>query len=628
MDGVTKYKILQLLDQPKYVTSKKIATELSLSQKTILKVVKDLDQEIRDYGAQLEILPRKGIKLIIMNRVAYREYFKSKLVKEPIPQNQLGRTNYIITRLLETNHPIPIDEFADELFVSHNTIQNDLKLIRNKIDPFNLKVKSIRSEGLIVSGLEIDKRRYLAKINELPFYEELLINNSSREILEKLETKLQEIFLKNQFKISDIGFRNLIIHLFIAIKRIQQNSFVTNLKQDFQFFSCEIQKIAYEISKMLENSFEISFPEQERFFISLHLDGKKVFDRNEPMDNSVISEEVFELVNKMLMIVDETYDKNFMTDFELRMNLSLHLIPLITRVKHQIYLDNPLIIDIKKKMSLSFLMSKTAVEILDKEFGSHIPDDEIGYIALHFNLSLERSKKGIPPKNIVVICGSGVGSAELVSYKLRENFDHYLGEIITIDSLGLPYVDFSDIDYAITTIDINVSLPVPLLKVSLFLDDLDLENINQFFKNNTQTDFSKLFKEELFFTELQSVTKNEILKEIVENISKVVNISSNFYDLVLEREKVGLTELESGVAIPHPIEAASSEPFIAVAIPKKPIKWNEYDISLIIILGLKKEHKHNLQQLYQSLSKFLLNKNAIDRVVDAKTLNSLIENLS
>lgn len=629
MDRVTKYKILQLLNKSEYVTSKNISNELLLSQKTTLKIIKNLDKEIREFGARLDILPRKGIKLIVDNEEFFSEYIESNLTQNAIPQNQEERSSYIITRLLESESPISIEDFAEELYVSQNTIQNDLKIIRDRVNYFNLKIETVRTKGLIISGLEIDKRRYLAKINELPFYEELLVDGSSKKILNELELKLQQIFLEKNFRIGDIGFRNLIIHIFIAIKRIQQNSLINNSQlQNSQYFTNEIKEITFEIAQMIETIFGISFPEEERFFISLHLDGKRVFDRSKLVDNEVLSENIFGLVSKMLSIVDETYDKKFLADFELRMNLSLHLIPLITRIKHQIYLDNPLLTDIKKKMSLSFLMSKTAVEVLDREFESHIPDSEIGYIALHFNLSLARSKKGIKRKNIVVICGSGIGTAELLSYKLRENFNKYLDEIVTVDSLGVSNLDFSNIDYALSTIDIKFSVPVPLLKISLFLDDLDLENINQILKGNINNDFLGFFREELFFSELQSTTKNEILKEFVGNISKIVNINPDFYQLVLQREKVGLTELESGVAIPHPIEASSPESFIAVGIPNKPIKWNEYDISLIIMLGLKKNHKKNLQQLYQSLSKFLLDKNAIEKVVREKTLNSLISCLN
>lgn len=629
MDRVTKYKILQLLNKSEYVTSKNISNELLLSQKTTLKIIKNLDKEIREFGARLDILPRKGIKLIVDNEEFFSEYIESNLTQNAIPQNQEERSSYIITRLLESESPISIEDFAEELYVSQNTIQNDLKIIRDRVNYFNLKIETVRTKGLIISGLEIDKRRYLAKINELPFYEELLVDGSSKKILNELELKLQQIFLEKNFRIGDIGFRNLIIHIFIAIKRIQQNSLINNSQlQNSQYFTNEIKEITFEIAQMIETIFGISFPEEERFFISLHLDGKRVFDRSKLVDNEVLSENIFGLVSKMLSIVDETYDKKFLADFELRMNLSLHLIPLITRIKHQIYLDNPLLTDIKKKMSLSFLMSKTAVEVLDREFESHIPDSEIGYIALHFNLSLARSKKGIKRKNIVVICGSGIGTAELLSYKLRENFNKYLDEIVTVDSLGVSNLDFSNIDYALSTIDIKFSVPVPLLKISLFLDDLDLENINQILKGNINNDFFGFFREELFFSELQSTTKNEILKEFVGNISKIVNINPDFYQLVLQREKVGLTELESGVAIPHPIEASSPESFIAVGIPNKPIKWNEYDISLIIMLGLKKNHKKNLQQLYQSLSKFLLDKNAIEKVVREKTLNSLISCLN
>ena len=77
-----------------------------------------------------------------------------------------------------------------------------------------------------------------------------------------------------------------------------------------------------------------------------------------------------------------------------------------------------------------------------------IKEDEIGYIAVSFALALERQKaKEWAPKNILIVCASGKGSAQLLAYRYQQKFGKNLGRVQTCDVIGLRSVNFSKIDY-------------------------------------------------------------------------------------------------------------------------------------------------------------------------------------
>ncbi|MGT2785857.1 BglG family transcription antiterminator [Streptococcus merionis] len=629
MDNLLLQRIFHFFEDKMYITSAYLGRELSLSSKTVMKIIRDINDITRREGAYFESNPGKGIRLVIEDREKF-DTFLTRLSEEPvIPQTQDGRVRYLLTRLIASENAIPIDELADTLFVSRQTVQNDLKVVRDHLKSFNLNLKTIRLKGLIVEGNEFDKRRCLAHTNELPYYEELSIFSPHNEILKKIEKIVSEVLSHFRFKMTDIGFRNLIIHLFIAIKRIENGRFAQNIESQEASFSNEIEKIALEISQAIQAEFSIEMPDEELFFIALHLDSKRLLQKVNGLSGStIVPDYLYTLVEEMISTVDETYGQHFSDDFDLRVNLSLHLVPLMTRIKYNMFLDNPLFSEIRQRMALSYLMAETATKILENTFNQKIPEQEISYIALHFNLSLQRSREQIRKKNILVVCGSGIGSSELVAYNFRKRFDDYLDKVEVTDIFGIKDQDLSVFDFVISTLNTPLDLSIPVLQVGIFLDDTDMETVEAFLKDHGQPTVRNYFDQSLFISNLEANNKQEALEQIVATVGQQEDIPDNFLELVLNREKAGFTDLESGVAIPHPMELVSDRTFIYVAILEKPIRWNRNDVSLVILLSLKKNHKDNLQDFYRSMSRFLVNKEAVDDVVESRNLQSLINYLT
>ena len=71
----------------------------------------------------------------------------------------------------------------------------------------------------------------------------------------------------------------------------------------------------------------------------------------------------------------------------------------------------------------------------------------MGYLALAFALAIERQNTELPKKNILIVCASGKGSAQLLHYRYRQEFGSYVGRIETCDVSNVKKVDFKDIDY-------------------------------------------------------------------------------------------------------------------------------------------------------------------------------------
>ena len=124
----------------------------------------------------------------------------------------------------------------------------------------------------------------------------------------------------------------------------------------------------------------------------------------------------------MLKKIHEAFNFDFTKDLELRMALAQHLMPLRIRMKFDMKMKNPMLDKIKERFSLAYTMAKYASTVFYKYYNKKLSEDEIGYIAINLALAIERQKKDINRKTVLLVCSSGKGSAELLAYTYREAF--------------------------------------------------------------------------------------------------------------------------------------------------------------------------------------------------------------
>src|SRR5699024_10728226 len=78
---------------------------------------------------------------------------------------------------------------------------------------------------------------------------------------------------------------------------------------------------------------------------------------------------------------------------------------------------NPMLADIKKNYPLAFEAGIIASLAIEKHTGTKIDENEVGYLALHIGAAIERRKLKSGPKRCLIVCASGLGTAQLIFYK-------------------------------------------------------------------------------------------------------------------------------------------------------------------------------------------------------------------
>ncbi|WKL00632.1 PRD domain-containing protein [Paenibacillus amylolyticus] len=140
--------------------------------------------------------------------------------------------------------------------------------------------------------------------------------------------------------------------------------------------------------------------------------------------NGLRSDPLYVAVQQMLGHIYDRYTYDLRDDERLPNDLYAHLKPMITRLEHGMNMRNPLLGHIRKYYPLAYEITISAVKQLQTYVPHEINDSEIGYLALHIGAALER-KYQIPHrkrKSVLLVCGSGYGTARILESRLRSLF--------------------------------------------------------------------------------------------------------------------------------------------------------------------------------------------------------------
>ncbi len=615
--------ILDCLHEDTYTTALSIGETLNVTDRTVRSEMKQLADELEKYGAELVSKPKYGYRIQVKDRERFNQLIHHQ-EEVSLPDTPQQRVQFILEYLLAHDEYVKIEELCDLLYLSQSSISQDLKLVREILEKNNLKLIQRPHYGIKIEGNEFDLRlcisNYLSGMVKGISSAQL----SERSQNEKISAMLEDLFDEENFHMSDFWVNNLVMHISIAIERIKSGNYVPMEEMMLADISrSSVYVLAQRIAKQIEKEFNVKVPMSECGYISIHLLGKRTIQPAEDA-NLIVDEEMYATVDAMLRAADEEMNLELSQDLNLRLMLALHLIPLKSRLQYALNMRNPLLKEIKSHYMLAFVIATAACVPLKELYQKEISEDEVGYIALHINLALERSRKTIDKKNIVMVCSTGRGTAELLEYQYREKFGKYIDKLITCDVMNVGKVDFTDIDFVISTVPIQVKLPVPIIRVQYFMESNDEHKVKKLLSGSTKSSIEKYFDPNLFLVNVPAKSKEEVIDYMTFKIRNFKKVPRNFKELVMLREKKAVTEFGNLIAIPHPYRVCTQETFVCVALLKQPIVWDKQKVQLVFMLSVEKNKNRDLQKFYMLSGKMLTNKEYIRTILHEKRYETMM----
>ena len=641
---ISLFKILAT--QKDYIKSDVLCSKLHIRPRTLREDIRQYKDMIeKQAGCRIVSKPNAGYILEVLDESRYTQFIKQLLQQETnsqflIPVNQEERIFYIIRYFLSHQEYVRLNDLADEIYVSRSTLNTDIREVKQRLSYFHLKLASRPGYGLKISGKEKDIRSCIAQYfyhadNYDEYYiENIRIQNSAidKEAFAQIKDMLYETISRYAFKLTDLGFQNLSIHLLIAVNRIKQKNYIEEFVKASDDLDDRLEmRIARDLASQMDRFFDIHIPNSEIRYIAIHLMGKQALQFDD--QRQVMDQVTMDLVDAILLEIKQTYLVDLTGDLDLYSMLALHLQPMLNRLKYDLYITNPLNERIKQESPVAFEMAVCAGKVITRHYHKSVSDHELGYLALHFALALERLNHQVK-KNVIIVCASGAGSSQILLYKIKSRFSDYLGNVLVTEAYQLPEIRQEDYDVILSTIQLPFETRIPVIHVQYFLDEADVLVIEQLLTTGNEdaaTFIKRCFREEFFFEHLTGKTREEVIQEMCAKISSVHPLPETFYDLVMEREAVSPTEVGNGIAIPHPLHLVMDETFVAVGVLDKPIRWQKQQVKFVFMLCIQKDSDEALSVFNEVLSSLVLNRECVQKLEKEPcfhTLESYIHALS
>lgn len=585
-----------------YHTSKEIGEVMELSSKTIRKEINLLNSVIKDKGAIIESKPSKGFIFTIKDKDKFKIFLKNDWYKYAYYQEEDGDKNLRYVNILRTflfsNSYIKQFELAETFHVSESQINKDLPNIRQILEGYDLELVSKPYYGMKVEGNEKDIR--LAIKNEIGEDPLLFEGDKDRDLFDKIQEVIEKIDFGDDYYMPYVNFKNLVIHIYISVLRIKQGKYI-NLADEFKnkIKSYKEYQLAKNIVDKLELKLGIKIPNQELGYITMHLVAK-----NTIRDQKNISSEILKLSQA---IIDEIYKVSkydFRANIDFFFALAIHLGPLVNRIKYGFNMKNPILDDIKEN-KISYLLATIGASVVNEKYKTKLSEDEIGYIALHIMAAINSNT--INTKNILIICGAGNSSAQIMKTQLNRQFGNNIKEIRTTDLRSLDQINMNDYDLIISSVKLGNDFDLPIVYVDIIFSKVDLDNIKIALDDTRLGKIYDIFANSVLVRTSKFTNKLEILKFIAETIEDKSNFEKETaLNQLKKREEMGQTSFDT-IAIPHILDQVKGDSYSIIIILDKPIKWNDNKVDLVysLIVG---DRLGDMSLYYEKLGEFLSNK--------------------
>lgn len=622
-------RLLIALNQQDIVSSDSLAELLGVSARTVRSYVHDINIALKSI-ATISKLRGSGYQLTIDNRPAFDEFLqKNSISSSTIPSTSEERVGYLLNDLLNRSDWITLDNLASILCVSRFTVSDDLKAAEQIVSRFNLSVERRPHRGIRIVGTEFDRRICMASLT----MRQLDLFSGALPEIQKMVDAIAECVNKSitddDFHMSTIAYQNLIVHIAVAIIRLQKNPDVPITPEQLMAIKDSREYLAAQrIAKEIGGHFSITFPAEEVAYIAVHLAGKQTLPTLEDEDSGlVIPSEVWDISGRMVERIWNVFHFDFRGDLELRTNLARHIAPLMVRLRFRMNLNNPMLPDIKQRFPLAYSMAQEAVVVIREHAEGTVSDDEIGYIALAFALALDRQKGSAPNrKRILIVCASGAGSSRLLEHRYRNEFSSYLESVATCDAKSIGQIDFSNIDCVFTTVPLSASLPVPVYQVGMFLDDDDYLRIRSALRSSgSSNSLARFFDNSLFVPHLKARSREDAIAILCSHLAEERSTVDNLETLVLSRERAARTSFGNRVAMPHPIDPVVDESIVCVGLFDDPIDWGGIPVQAVFLVCISRHKDKSLQPLYRGLARLFCNEEAINTLISQQRYELLLE---
>lgn len=436
----------------------------------------DLSREdaivVRQKTAQLQgDVPRRKIMELSFTRG--RDYNVS-------PLSTQERVLLSVFTLCWLDDSITVQSLADDYQVSRVTVSRDLQKVREYCEAHGIAFEGNRGKGVRVVADEKTRRRVIAQV--LRDYGTTVGLHSGLEVadylkwfseqeLRSIEDIVREAEAQAGLYLDDVAFEAMVVHIALSIKRSETQMGMPTAPMaagTLDVGSLQYQ-MADHIVRQVESVFGVSLPEAEHYYIEVHIGARS----SEAAASSTRDAVIEFMCMSTIAEVSRELGVDLTHDTHLYDRLLRHVLGSVYRKQAGLLLENPLRDELLEGYAEHAAIVRRSLDDNGLSQLIEMTDDEVTYVLLHFEAALVGDgSECMRHANVVVVCSTGVGTAELLAAELRRSFDvNIIANVPSHRARGL--VGDVGIDLVVSTVELDVSVPCVVVRPIPREDDMD-----------------------------------------------------------------------------------------------------------------------------------------------------------
>ncbi|CNE50933.1 PRD domain-containing protein [Yersinia nurmii] len=606
-----------------------LAKRFAVSTRTVRADITALNDILEHYGARFIHNRGFGYRLMIDDAERFQVLQQQTPKTNLTPRTAAERVQYLLIRFLTSAFSLKLEDLADEWFVSRGTLQSDMAEVRERLGSYHLTIEAKPRYGMKLFGTELAIRSCLT---DLLF--QLHVQDSDNSLLKNvflsdaampaLTDLLHQLLSQYAVRLSDEGEQYLIFYCAVAVKRIAEGYPLSDFDAEDVDEAVKLAsgRLANELQLLAGK--EISAAEEAYLRVNIAARRMEISEPSTSQPSEINADDEETLVDYILSYINSHYNYNLQDDKQLRIDLLTHIKTMITRVKYQITIPNPLLSNIKQHYPMAYDVTLAAVSSWGKYSPYSLSENEIGYLVLHIGVGLERHYNIGYERHpqVMLVCDTGNSTIRMIQAQISRKYP----QIVVTRTISLrEYENIATIaeDFIISNARLTEKNK-PVVVMSPFPTEYQLEQLGKLVLVDRTRPYmlEKFFDENHFVLVNEPLTQAQLFSKVCQQLELEGFVDADFYPSVVEREAIVSTMLGEGIALPHSLGLLAKKTVVVTLLAPQGVAWGEGETAYVIfLLAISKSDYEEAMAIYDLFVTFVRER-SMSRLLSSQNFES------
>ena len=584
-----------------------LARRFSVSTRTVRADITALNALLVQHGAQFVLARGAGYRLRIDDAARFSRLQQERAAPLRVPRSSPERVRYLLTRFLTAAWSLKLEDLSDEWFVSRATLQSDMAEVREWLNRYQLHIETKPRYGMKLFGRESAIRTCLTDVlwqidQETPDSPLLTVEVLHPGILAQLEPLLHHCVSEHAIRLSDEGERYLQLYCAVAVRRISEGFPLSD--PGVEEVGSPVRDAARQLVTLLRPLAGKPISQAEQNWLGVHIAARQI---QALTPDNINADDADALVDYLLNYINTHYNYRLQQDEQLRADLLTHIKTMITRVRYQIHIPNPLLSNIKQHYPMAYDVTLAAVTSWGRHTPYSISENEIGFLVLHIGVGLERHYNVGYQRHpqVLLVCDSGNSTLRMIEALLLRKYPQL---VVTARLSQRDYEVRTHIeeDFVISTARLSEKNK-PVVVMAPFPTEYQLEQLGKLVLVDRTRPYmlAKYFDAGHFMVLDLPMTQSALFRLLCDRLEAEGYVESDFYASVEEREAIVSTLLGEGIALPHSLGLLAKKSVVYTVLAPHGVSWGEETASVIFLLAISKNEYEEAMAIYDLFVTFL-----------------------